>query len=194
MRLRPVGVVVATDTSVEAMVAGRTRANTSPSTRAAPTAWRPRPATGRTTTARACGLSEHLGDRLAQPCHAVIEDLIRIYSYDVDFQRKVQPVFVRILYASDDENAGRRQERRPVRFADDRRRDAKFYRYQTTDDSIVDYYDKAARARRSSWCASRSATNHVGFGGHHPIRLHQDAYRRRWAPRWERRFAPATAS
>ncbi len=35
----------------------------------------------------------------------VIDDLIRIYSYDIDFQRKVQPGdSFEILYAGDDEN------------------------------------------------------------------------------------------
>ena len=42
----------------------------------------------------------------------VIDDLIRIYSYDVDFQRKAQPGdSFDVLYAGEDENAQRRQPR-----------------------------------------------------------------------------------
>ena len=54
----------------------------------------------------------------------VIEDLIRIYSYDVDFQRKVQPGdSFEVLYAGEDETPGCRQpQRRVVRRADRRRR------------------------------------------------------------------------
>ena len=42
----------------------------------------------------------------------VIDDLIRVYSYDVDFQRKVQPGdSFDVLFAGEDENAERRQPR-----------------------------------------------------------------------------------
>ena len=62
-----------------------------------------------------------LRNRIPRP---IIEDLIRIYSYDVDFQRKVQPGdSFEVLYAGEEETAGRRQpQRRVVRRADRRRR------------------------------------------------------------------------
>ena len=80
----------------------------------------------------------------------IIEDLIRIYSYDVDFQRKVQPGdFFEVLYAGEDET--------PVA---DSRNDVlfaaltvggeakKFYRFQSPDDGIVDYYDESGKSAK----------------------------------------------
>src|SRR5438045_1736128 len=69
----------------------------------------------------------------------VIDDLVRIYSYDVDFQRRTAPGdSFEVLYAGDDET--------------DRSSDVlyaaltvggetkKFYRFQSLDDGVVDYY------------------------------------------------------
>ena len=80
----------------------------------------------------------------------IIEDLIRIYSYDVDFQRKVQPGdSFEVLYAGEDET--------PVA---DSRNDVlfaaltvggeakKFYRFQSPDDGIVDYYDESGKSAK----------------------------------------------
>src|SRR4029077_15754502 len=75
----------------------------------------------------------------------IIEDLVRIYSYDVDFQRKVQPGdSFEVLYAGEDE-APPPDSRNDVLFAaltvgGDVK---KFYRYQSPDDGIVDYYDES---------------------------------------------------
>ncbi len=80
----------------------------------------------------------------------IIEDLVRIYSYDVDFQRKVQPGdSFEVLYAGEDET--------PVA---DSRNDVlfaaltvggeakKFYRFQSPDDGIVDYYDESGKSAK----------------------------------------------
>jgi murein DD-endopeptidase MepM/ murein hydrolase activator NlpD len=79
--------------------------------------------------------------------NAVIEDLIRIYSYDVDFQRKVQPGDnFEVLY-SDDENGEGKNE---VRYAsltvggDEKR----YYHFQTADDGAYDYYDETGKSAK----------------------------------------------
>ena len=71
----------------------------------------------------------------------VIEDLVRIYSYDVDFDRKVQPGDSFDVLYSDDENG---EGANVVRYAalnvggDSKR----YYRFQTSDDGVYDYYDE----------------------------------------------------
>ena len=80
----------------------------------------------------------------------IIDELIRIYSYDVDFQRKVQPGdSFEVLYAGEEETP-----------ASDSRSDVlfaaltvggeakKFYRFQSPDDGLVDYYDDAGKSAK----------------------------------------------
>ena len=76
-------------------------------------------------TAPACGsIKASMKPRCATRCRkTVIEELIRVYSYDVDFQRKAKPGnSFEVLYAGEEENM-RRQVRRDVRLAHRRRRD-----------------------------------------------------------------------
>jgi murein DD-endopeptidase MepM/ murein hydrolase activator NlpD len=88
-----------------------------------------------------------LRDQIPRP---IIEDLVRIYSYDVDFQRKVQPGdSFEVLYAGEEET--------PIA---DSRNDVlfaaltvggeakKFYRFQSPDDGIVDYYDESGKSAK----------------------------------------------
>ena len=77
----------------------------------------------------------------------VIEELIRIYSYDVDFQRKVQPGDSFDVLYSDDENTEGRNE---VRYASltvggETKR---YYHYQTADDGTYDYYDETGKSAK----------------------------------------------
>src|SRR5260370_1051429 len=72
---------------------------------------------------------------------SVIEDMIRIYSYDVDFQRKVQPGdSFDVFYAGEDEGATI-TDKTEVLFAalTVGGETKKYYRFQTPDDSVVDY-------------------------------------------------------
>ena len=104
----------------------------------------------------------------------VIDDLIRIYSYDVDFQRKVQPGdSFEILYAGEDENAGDNS-KGDVLFAllTTGGETQKFYRYQTTDDNAVDYYDETGKSAKKFLVRKPVADGIMrsGFGGrNHPI-------------------------
>ncbi|MGH6725515.1 MAG: M23 family metallopeptidase, partial [Pseudolabrys sp.] len=80
----------------------------------------------------------------------IIEDLVRIYSYDVDFQRKVQPGdSFEVLYAGEDETPVA-DSRNDVLFAalTVSGETKKFYRFQSPDDGIVDYYDESGKSAK----------------------------------------------
>ncbi len=80
----------------------------------------------------------------------IIDDIIRIYSFDVDFQRKVHPGdSFEVVYAGDDDGP-----------AADTRNDVlyaaltisgetkKLYRFQSPDDGLIDYYDEAGKSAK----------------------------------------------
>jgi murein DD-endopeptidase MepM/ murein hydrolase activator NlpD len=80
----------------------------------------------------------------------VIEDLVRIYSYDVDFQRRVQPGdSFEVLYAGEDEQPAA-DSRNEVLFASLTvgGEVKKFYRFQSPDDGLVDYYDENGKSAK----------------------------------------------
>jgi murein DD-endopeptidase MepM/ murein hydrolase activator NlpD len=80
----------------------------------------------------------------------VIDEMIRVYSYDVDFQRKVQPGDAfDVLYAGEDETPGG-DNRNEVLFAalTVAGEQKKFYRFQTPDDNLVDYYDETGKSAK----------------------------------------------
>jgi murein DD-endopeptidase MepM/ murein hydrolase activator NlpD len=78
----------------------------------------------------------------------VIEDLIRIYSYDEDFTRKVQPGdALELLFAGEDESSN---EKADILYASltTAGETKKFYRYQSPDDNVVDYYDETGKSAK----------------------------------------------
>jgi murein DD-endopeptidase MepM/ murein hydrolase activator NlpD len=80
----------------------------------------------------------------------IIEDLVRIYSYDVDFQRKVQSGdSFEVLYAGEDETPVA-DSRNDVLFAalTVGGETKKFYRFQSPDDGLVDYYDDGGKSAK----------------------------------------------
>ena len=88
-----------------------------------------------------------LRNRIPNP---IIEDLIRIYSYDVDFQRKVQPGdSFEVLYAGEEETPVA-DSRNDVLFATLTvgGETKKFYRFQSPDDGLVDYYDETGKSAK----------------------------------------------
>jgi murein DD-endopeptidase MepM/ murein hydrolase activator NlpD len=104
----------------------------------------------------------------------VIEDMVRIYSYDVDFQRKVQPGdSFDVFYAGEDEGAAI-TEKNDVLFASLTigGETKKYYRFQTPDDSVVDYYDETGKSAKK-FLVRKPVNNAImrsGFGGRrHPI-------------------------
>jgi murein DD-endopeptidase MepM/ murein hydrolase activator NlpD len=80
---------------------------------------------------------------------ATIDDLVRIFAYDVDFQRKAQQGDAfDILYVKDDENLD--ADRGDILYAslttgDETR---KLYRYQTKDDGQIDFFDDAGKSAK----------------------------------------------
>src|SRR5262249_50158345 len=77
----------------------------------------------------------------------VIDDLVRIYSYDVDFQRKAQPGdSFEVLYSGEEEEGPTND----VLFAalTVGGETKKFYRYQSPDDGVVDYYDETGKSAK----------------------------------------------
>jgi murein DD-endopeptidase MepM/ murein hydrolase activator NlpD len=80
----------------------------------------------------------------------VIDDLVRIYSYDVDFQRKAQPGdSFEVLFAGEDE-APAPDAKNDVLFASLTvgGETKKFYRYVSPDDGVVDYYDETGKSAK----------------------------------------------
>jgi murein DD-endopeptidase MepM/ murein hydrolase activator NlpD len=103
----------------------------------------------------------------------VIEDMIRIYSYDVDFQRKVQPGdSFDVFFVGDDDPTT--MEKADVWYASLTvgGETKKYYRFQTPDDSVVDYYDESGKSAKKFLVRKpvNQAIMRSGFGGRrHPI-------------------------
>jgi murein DD-endopeptidase MepM/ murein hydrolase activator NlpD len=104
----------------------------------------------------------------------VIDDMVRIYSYDVDFQRKVQPGdSFDVFYAGEDEGSAI-TEKNEVLFASLTvgGETKKYYRFQTPDDSVVDYYDETGKSAKK-FLVRKPVNNAImrsGFGSRrHPI-------------------------
>jgi murein DD-endopeptidase MepM/ murein hydrolase activator NlpD len=105
---------------------------------------------------------------------SIIEDMVRIYSYDVDFQRKVQPGdSFDVFFAGEDEGATI-TEKTEVLFASLTvgGETKKYYRFQTPDDAVIDYYDETGKSAKK-FLVRKPVNNAImrsGFGGRrHPI-------------------------
>jgi murein DD-endopeptidase MepM/ murein hydrolase activator NlpD len=105
---------------------------------------------------------------------AVIEDMVRIYSYDVDFQRKVQPGdSFDVFFAGEDEGTSI-TEKTEVLFASLTvgGETKKYYRFQTPDDAVVDFYDETGKSAKK-FLVRKPVNNAImrsGFGSRrHPI-------------------------
>jgi murein DD-endopeptidase MepM/ murein hydrolase activator NlpD len=105
---------------------------------------------------------------------SVIDDMVKIYSYDVDFQRKVQAGdSFEVFFAGDDEGTAA-TEKNDVLYASLSvgGETKKYYRFQTPDDSVVDYYDESGKSAKKFLVRKpvNSAIMRSGFGGRrHPI-------------------------
>jgi murein DD-endopeptidase MepM/ murein hydrolase activator NlpD len=104
----------------------------------------------------------------------LIETLIRIYSYDVDYQHKVQPGdSFEVLYSAD-EDASAHEGKSDVLFATLTigGETKMFYRFQTSDDGIVDYYDETGKSAKKFLVRKPLAAGIMrsGFGArNHPL-------------------------
>ena len=104
----------------------------------------------------------------------VIGDMVRIYSYDVDFQRKVQAGdSFEVFFAGEDETPSA-NEKPEVLYAalTTGGETKKYYRFQTPDDGVVDYYDDTGKSAKK-FLVRKPVNNAImrsGFGGRrHPI-------------------------
>jgi murein DD-endopeptidase MepM/ murein hydrolase activator NlpD len=80
--------------------------------------------------------------------NAVIEELVRIYSFDVDFMRKAQPGdSFDVLYSDEESGEANKAE---VRYASLTigGETHKYYHYQTADDGLYDYYDEDGKSAK----------------------------------------------
>jgi murein DD-endopeptidase MepM/ murein hydrolase activator NlpD len=104
----------------------------------------------------------------------IIDDMIRVYSYDVDFQRKVQPGdSFDVFYAGEDEGATITEKNEVLYAALTLGGETKkYYRFQTPDDGVVDYYDETGKSAKK-FLVRKPVNNAImrsGFGGRrHPI-------------------------
>jgi murein DD-endopeptidase MepM/ murein hydrolase activator NlpD len=104
----------------------------------------------------------------------IIDDLVRIYSFDVDFNRKVQPGdSFEMLYAGQ-KDAPAPDTRNDVLFASltAAGETKRLYRFQSPDDGLIDYYDSAGKSAKK-FLVRKPALSGVmrsGFGlRRHPI-------------------------
>jgi murein DD-endopeptidase MepM/ murein hydrolase activator NlpD len=105
---------------------------------------------------------------------SVIEDMVRIYSYDVDFQRKVQPGDSFDVFFAGEDDGATITEKTEVLFASLTvgGETKKYYRFQTPDDAVVDFYDDTGKSAKK-FLVRKPVNNAImrsGFGGRrHPI-------------------------
>jgi murein DD-endopeptidase MepM/ murein hydrolase activator NlpD len=174
-RLQPIRVIVATDSGIEAVVAlSDTGKYVAVDVQSADT---------QVAEAEEEDDDSSSGVRLYQSVYEtamrqqvprpVIDDLVRIYSYDVDFQRKVQPGdSFEVLFGGEDETAG--EPKGEVLFASltiggETKR---YYRFQTQDDGAVDYYDETGKSAKKFLVRKPMAAGMMrsGYGWRrHPI-------------------------
>jgi murein DD-endopeptidase MepM/ murein hydrolase activator NlpD len=103
---------------------------------------------------------------------AVVDELIRVYSYDIDFQRKARPGdSLEVLYSGDEENSDAKPD---VLFASLAVGGElkKYYRYVSPDDGAVDYYDETGKSAKK-FLVRKPVNDGImrsGFGSRrHPI-------------------------
>jgi murein DD-endopeptidase MepM/ murein hydrolase activator NlpD len=101
-----------------------------------------------------------------------VDELIRVYSYDVDFQRKARAGdSLEVLFAGEEENADAKPD---VLFASLTvgGEVKKYYRYVSPDDGIVDYYDETGKSAKK-FLVRKPVNDGImrsGFGSRrHPI-------------------------
>jgi murein DD-endopeptidase MepM/ murein hydrolase activator NlpD len=104
----------------------------------------------------------------------IIDDIIRIYSFDLDFQRKVQPGdSIEVVYAGDDDGPAADTPNDVLYAALTISGETKkVYRFQSPDDGLIDYYDEAGKSAKKFLVRKPIADGVMrsGFGlRRHPI-------------------------
>jgi murein DD-endopeptidase MepM/ murein hydrolase activator NlpD len=151
-RLQPIRVVVASENTVEAIVAWSEKARKYVT---------PDVQNMNTEPTESSQEDDGTGIRLYQSIYETalryqmprnaIDTLIRIYSYDVDFQYKVQPGdSFDVFFSGDLEETPPNDNKNDVMFASLTvgGETKKYYRFQTPDDGLVDYYDDTGKSAK----------------------------------------------
>jgi murein DD-endopeptidase MepM/ murein hydrolase activator NlpD len=105
----------------------------------------------------------------------VIDDLVRIYAFDTEFERKVQPGdSFEVLYAGENDTAATDNSHGEILFASLTigGEVKNFYRFQSPDDGRIDYYDKDGKSAKKFLLRKPVAEGTIrsGFGlRQHPI-------------------------
>jgi murein DD-endopeptidase MepM/ murein hydrolase activator NlpD len=102
----------------------------------------------------------------------VVDELVRVYSFDVDFQRKARPGdSFEVLYAGEEEGAESKPDVLYASLAVGGEV-KKFYRYVSPDDQVVDYYDETGKSAKK-FLVRKPVNDGImrsGFGSRrHPI-------------------------
>jgi murein DD-endopeptidase MepM/ murein hydrolase activator NlpD len=103
---------------------------------------------------------------------AVVDELVRVYSYDIDFQRRARPGdSLEVLYTGDEENGDPKPD---VLFASLTVGGElkKYYRYVSPADGVVDYYDETGKSAKKFLVRKpvNDGMMRSGFGSRrHPI-------------------------
>jgi murein DD-endopeptidase MepM/ murein hydrolase activator NlpD len=104
---------------------------------------------------------------------ALVDDLIRIYSYDIDFQRKVQPGdSFEVFFAGEEETTSAAKPEVLFASLTTGGETRKFYRFQSSDDGVVDYYDETGKSAKKFLVRKPVAEGLMtsGFGSrNHPL-------------------------
>jgi murein DD-endopeptidase MepM/ murein hydrolase activator NlpD len=78
----------------------------------------------------------------------VIDDLIRIYSYDVDFQRRAEPGDSFEVFFSGEDESGEGKNDVLFTALTVGGETKRYFRYQAPDDNLVDYYDETGKSAK----------------------------------------------
>ena len=102
----------------------------------------------------------------------MVEELIRIYSYDVDFQRRVQPGDSFEVLFTEDEGSNDGKGEVLIASLTTGGETRRYYRYQSADDGLVDFYDDTGKSAKKFLVRKPLADGIMrsGFGNrHHPL-------------------------
>ncbi|MTH99245.1 M23 family metallopeptidase [Roseibium sp. RKSG952] len=111
------------------------------------------------------GLEQDMSDPL-------IDEMIRIFSFDVDFNARVQPGDSLEVFYADDENASSSMPEVLFASLNTGSTQRRFYRFRTPDDGMVDYYDENGQSAKKFLMRKPISSGRFrsGFGmRRHPI-------------------------
>lgn len=108
----------------------------------------------------------------------IIDDLVRMFSFDVDFKARVQPGdAMELFFTEGDENSGPKILYAALNTGNTKR---EFYRYRTPDDGVTDFYDESGQSAKKFLIRKplNGGKFRSGFGMRlHPIHKYRKMHR-----------------